>query len=192
VLGILAGALYWLLYARALPWLEGWVRGETQEVIDERVVFLYTLAKYGALVAGLCAVDFLFTFARVITVVRNRVLVFLTPFEALGFVLRHPVRTVALAFALGILWSGLVAAYWGFDYLAPTASDATAAAILVALGAGQIFILGRIFLKCLFLAASTALYERCKEGGLVAREVEGAAPEPPAPIPLAPGGAAQP
>jgi hypothetical protein len=166
VLGLLSGALYWAVFRFAMPWLESWVRTETRDVIDERIAFAYAVAKYGAIACMLCAVNFLFTYAKIVTVVRRRILVVFTPFEALGFLVCHPLRTLGLYLAVGILWIGLVLLYWLYGYLAPDASTSTIEAILVAWGVGQLFVLGRIFLKMLFLASQTALYENVKAGVL--------------------------
>jgi hypothetical protein len=149
-----------------MPFLEEWIRARTRDVTDERIAFAYAALEYGAVAVALLLVNFVFSYAKIITVVRNRKIVIFTPFEAIGFVIAHPLRTIGLYVSVGLLWIGLVLSYWLYGYLAPDATTSTLEMILVAWGVGQIFILGRIFVKCLFLGSQTALYEKVKEKAL--------------------------
>jgi hypothetical protein len=68
------------------------------------------------------------------------------------FVLRHPGRTAALYLLNGVAFLLLIAAY------ALAAPGASAAPWLILL-AGEVYILGRHYLKLLFYASETALFQ---------------------------------
>lgn len=165
LLGLLGGVGYYSIFHWGLPPLEDWITEQTREVVDERWMALITLARYVVLVLALALVHVLVTYSRIITVVRDVPLwmTILTPFRALWFFVCHPLRVSGIYLLLGLLFALLVTAYGAFWHFYPDMlPTGSTGGILLALGSGQVLVLGRIFLRCLSLSSHMALYENIR------------------------------
>jgi len=160
VISVFAAGAFFALYKYGLPWVEATARGFTRDLDDERWYALVVLAKTLLVLLALALVDLLFTYSRVVTVVRNQRFVPFAFFRALWFVVTHPLRCLGLYLVITLVWLVLFAAYALFqEFHTRLVDPGTWTGIAVLLGAGQLFILSRVFLKCLVLASHTALYE---------------------------------
>jgi hypothetical protein len=152
-LGVLAWLAYFLLFGlvhgaifdSAYPRL-------TRDLDVERTAFFVRAAGYALFGALLVAASLLFDYARIRIVVEDRRSALGALLAGARFVLRHPGRTAALYLLNGVAFLLLIAAY------ALAAPGASAAPWLILL-AGEVYILGRHYLKLLFYASETALFQ---------------------------------
>ena len=74
LLGIAACALvfYWIVLARARPWLDDLVAFRTRDIIDERLRFTASVVEYVALWSVVWLGNMLFDYAKVALIVQNR------------------------------------------------------------------------------------------------------------------------
>ena len=157
VYGVLFGLLQPWLLGRAYPAL---VRG----AVDDRIALLARLACYvvfGVLAAG---ANLLFDYAKVRAVVEDRRSMIGALAGAVGFVRRNP---IAMALYLGdaLVFAAAVAAY---GVLAPGAGRGMLVWLTVAFA--QLFVAARLWVKLLFWASETALFQlKLAHAGYVAR-----------------------
>ncbi len=155
-LGVLAGAVYYLLFAYVHPLLfddlYGWV---TRDLTAERAAFLVRLAGY--LVFGLVLVlaSLVFDYARIRIVVEDR----RSAIGALAASGRFVRRRAGPALALYLLnGAAFVLAVLLYAALVPGAPRAGVAAWLV-LAIGQLYIVVRHYLKLVFYASQTSYFQ---------------------------------
>jgi hypothetical protein len=171
----------WLVYACLFgvihPWLfERLYPRFTHEITVERTAFFIRVAFYlvfGVLVA---AATTLFDYAKVRAVVEDRRSMLSAIGGALGFLRRHLAAAVALFLANFALFALVVGLY------AVVAPGAGRAGIWMWIGfaVGQLYVLGRLWVKLVFWASETALFQsRLAHAGYVARP-EPTWPESPA------------
>jgi hypothetical protein len=153
-LGLLAWFVYWILFAGVHVWLFDelypWL---TRNVTVERTAFLGRLALYVVFAVLLVAANLVFDYARIRTVVEDR-------HSALGalaagtrFVFRHK-QTLQLYLLNGGLFVALALVY---ALLAPGAPGGIR--FWLAFAIGQLYILGRHYVKLLFYASQTAYFQ---------------------------------
>jgi hypothetical protein len=153
-LGLLAWFVYWILFAGVHVWLFDdlypWL---TRNVTVERTAFLGRLALYVVFAGLLVAANLVFDYARIRTVVEDR-------HSALGalaagtrFVFRHK-QTLHLYLLNGGLFVALALVY---ALLAPGAPGGLR--FWLAFTIGQLYILGRHYVKLLFYASQTAYFQ---------------------------------
>lgn len=167
VLGLLGGFGYFATLYWGLPELRALLEEPMRELVDERRYALYTLAEFGAVLVTFALIDLLMTYSKIITVVRDvrPLLVIFTPFRALWFVICHPLRTLGITLFLAWVLALLSAAYGVFGYFYPNILNVVGltpgsyGGIAILFGAGQLYILGRIFLKLFYLSSHTTLFE---------------------------------
>jgi hypothetical protein len=153
-LGLLAWAVYWLLFALVHPWIfDDFYPWATRDTIVERTAFLIRVACYAVFGTLLVITNLMFDYARIRIVVEDR-------YSALGgllagarFVRRHP-GTLRLYLLNGFVFLGLALIY---ALVAPGAP--AGAAIWIAFGLGQIYILLRHYVKLLFYASQTSYFQ---------------------------------
>jgi hypothetical protein len=155
VLALLAGVAYFVLFNFILRWLSHGVEVLTRDVIDERIAFLYTLAKYLLVWLLAYAINLTFDYSKILTVVRDHRNALTAPLKALTFVVSNLGKTAGLYLAIGAVWIGFMTVYW---LIAPGAGQASWVTILAAFLLGQLYILSRVWTKCLFYGSETALY----------------------------------
>ncbi len=155
-LGVLAGLVYWFLFAYVHEWLfDGWYVRATRDLAVERTALLWRGGMYVIFGALLTAANLLFDYAKVRAVVEDRRSMLGALSAALGFILRHPGRTLAL-YALNTLMFLLLVAAWSL--VAPGAGTA-GLSMWLGLFAGQFYVLTRLVLKLQFMASQTSLFQ---------------------------------
>jgi hypothetical protein len=147
----------------------------TRDVIVERTAFLVRLGLYAIFGALVVPVGIIFDYAKVRAVVEDRRSMVGAVAAGARFARRNA-RAVATLYALtGALFVALLV---GYAVAAPGAPS-TGARAWVGLAIGQLFLLGRLWIKLVFIASETALFQgRLAHAGYVAAEPI-ARPEPP-------------
>jgi hypothetical protein len=155
-LGVLALADYYVLFAIVHPFLFDTVyRRATDDLAVERAAFAIRVGLYLLFGAVLVICSIVFDYARIRIVVEDRRSAVGALFGAIRFVARHPGRTLGLYVVNGIAFIALIGLY---ALLAPGAPGSGVGMIAVLL-MGEIYILGRHYLKLLFYASQTALFQ---------------------------------
>lgn len=152
-----AGLVYGFLFAVVHEWLfETVFVNATRDLDAERAAFAWRAAMYAAFGALLVAANVLFDYARIRAVVEDRRSMVLALAAAARFVLRNPGRVLGL-YALNALAFLLVVAVW-----AAVAPGAGGAGLSMWLGllVAQLYLAVRLFLKLLFIASQTSLFQR--------------------------------
>jgi hypothetical protein len=165
-LGLFAAAMYALLFAWVHPWLFDEIYPlVTANVTVERTAFLVRLACYLMFGILLAAAGLLVDYAKVRVVVEDRRSVL----GALGATARfivHNRGTVAALFGLDVLL--LAAALSLYAVVAPAAGGA-GASMWAGFMAGQLYVAARLWVKLVFWASETALFQgRLAHAGYVA------------------------
>ena len=154
-LGVLALASYAVLFAFVHGWLlEDLYDTLTRNVTVERTAFGIRAALYLAFGLLLVAVNIVFDYARVRIVVEDRRSAIGALAAGFRFVRRHP-RTVslyAINAAAFLLLAGLYA-------LAAPGAPGAGAWTWITIGIGQLYIIGRHYLKLLFYASEVAFFQ---------------------------------
>jgi hypothetical protein len=168
---------YLVLFLVLHPLLFEYVYGElTREATVERTAFLLRAALYGVFGLALVLVNIVFDYAKVRAVVEDRRSMVGAVVSSFRFARRNVAGVAALYALNGLLFLILLLAY---AVLAPSA-DSTRAPVWLPLAAGQLYLLGRVWVRLVFAASETALFQgRLAHAGYLA----GAAvrrPEPPA------------
>src|SRR5688572_19699586 len=157
-LGIVAGIVYWWLFAYVHRWLFlEWFVDRTRTMAVERDVFLWRVALYIVFGLLLVVVNIIFDYAKIRIVVEDRRSALSALSAALRFVWRRPGR-VARLYALNGLAFLTVIAVWAL-----VAPGARGEGLTLWLGflAAQLYVLARLALKLQFLASETALFQSC-------------------------------
>lgn len=155
-LGMIAGLVYWWLFAYVHPWLFGhWYVNLTRNLGVERTAFLWRLAFYAVFGLLLVKVNLLIDYARIRIVVEDRRSVLGGLSAAWRFIRRHPVHVLTLYLLNSAVFVAVVAMW-----------------MLVAPGAGsagpwmwatfvftQVYVVARLLMKLQFLASQTALFQ---------------------------------
>jgi len=153
-LAVIAGLFYWLIYFHLLAFLGDLIQEHTREVIDERVAFLWMLAKYLVVLMFLIFVNLIVDYTKIITVTKRQRSVFLAIVESFRFVLGNVGRTLSLYVVIGLLGVFFLCLY---GLLAPGGLQHSWIGVIWALALGQIYILSRIWIRLLFMASQSAL-----------------------------------
>jgi hypothetical protein len=154
-LGILAWVAYWLLFTQVHGWLfEDFYSWATRDMTVERSAFLVRVLCYAVFGVLLIACNLVFDYARIRTVVEDRRSAIGALVTGARFVRRHP-RALGLYVLNGALFLALALAY---ALVAPGAPAGFA--IWIAFLIGETYILLRHYLKLLFYASQTALFQR--------------------------------
>lgn len=154
------GVFAWFVYYVLFGWVHGWIFTDlytkmTRDLTVERTAFLIRLAGYAFFGMLLVFFNVIFDYARIRIVVEDRRSAIGAIAAGARFVRRHPGR-VFVVYALNTVAFGvLIAAYAAFTMVVPR----TGGWIWAALLGGQAFIVGRHYLKLLFYASETALFQ---------------------------------
>jgi hypothetical protein len=155
-LGVFAWFAYSVLFSIVHPWLFDVVYARlTADVTVERTGLALRAAVYVVFVSLLVLCSLVFDYARIRIVVEDRRSAIGALVAALRFVARHPGRILALYVLNGAAFLVLIGVY---ALVAPGAPGAGAGMILVLL-IGETYILARHYLKLLFYASQTALFQ---------------------------------
>ena len=163
-LGIMAAAVYWVLFVTFHTWLFDAVYPRlTANLTVERTAFFYRLALYAIFAVPVVFANLVFDYAKVRAVVEDRRSMIGAVSAGARFVLRNP-ATLGL-YALDIVLFLLVLAL--YLLMAPGGSSN-----LLAFAIGQLYIVLRVVVRLQFAASQTALFQgRLAHAGYVARPV---------------------
>jgi len=161
----------WLVYAFLFVEMHAWLFDELyprmiHDVSVERTAFFARAALY--LVFGLlvAACNLIFDYAKVRAVVEDRRGMLAAIVAALGFIQRSYASAVLL-YALNVLTFALVVALYAL--VAPGVGGA-GASMWIGFAIGQLYVLARLWVKLVFWASETALFQsRLAHAGYVAR-----------------------
>jgi len=161
VYGVLFGVVHPLLFDRVYSRL-------THDLTVERTAFFVRLALYAIFGAAIAACTIVFDYAKVRAVVEDRRSMIGAIAAALGFIRRHTAATIELFLVNFALFATLMAAY---GLVAPGAGR-TSITMWLGFGLGQLYIVARLWVKLVFWASETALFQsRLAHAGYVARPI---------------------
>jgi len=159
VYALLFGSLHPLLFGRLYPEI-------VREISVERTAFAVRVALYlvfGLLVAVCTSV---FDYAKVRAVVEDRRSMIGATAEAIGFIGRNLGDAAALFLANFALFAAVVGLY----ALAAPGAGRTGASMWVGFAVGQVYVIARLWVKLVFWASETALFQsRLAHAGYVNR-----------------------
>jgi hypothetical protein len=159
VYGFLFGYLHRWLFADLYPRI-------TRDVNVERTAFFVRVALYAAFGIVLAACNLIFDYAKVRAVVEDRRSMIGSVAAAIRFAAAHHAAAVSLYAADFILFLVVVALY---AVVAPGAGGA-GLSMWLTFALGQIYVLARLWVKLVFWASETALFQsRLAHAGYVAR-----------------------
>lgn len=153
-------AMAWVVYYALFAWLHRWLFGSafpdlTREFTVERNAFFLWLMFYLVFGVVLVAVNLVFDYAKVRAVVEDRRSMIGALLAGVRFVRRNLGRTALLYLASGTLFVVVVALY---GLVVPGAGGAGWEMWLAFL-AGQAYLLARLWVKLVFWASETALFQ---------------------------------
>jgi hypothetical protein len=152
-LAIVAGPVYWWLFAYVHRWLFlEWFVERTRSIDVERTVFFWRLGLYLLFGLALVVTNLLFDYAKIRLVVEDRRSALGALSAAMRFVSRRVWKVAGLYALNGAAFLVLIAV-WAL--VAPGASVTIAIVFL----AGQAFVVARLAMKLQFLASQTALFQ---------------------------------
>lgn len=155
-LAVLAAAGYLVLFGLLHRWLfDGLYPWLIRDWTVERDAFFLRLALYAVFGAALLALNLWFDYAKVRAVVEDRRSMIGALVAACRFIRRQPAQTAGLYLANAALFLLVVALYAAF------ASNAGRAGwhMWAALAVSQLYLLGRIWVKLVFWASETSLFQ---------------------------------
>ena len=156
-LGVIAGALYWVLFTYVHRWLlDDAYERLILDVSAERVAFFWRFSLYAVFGAARVAVNIVMDYAKIRLVVEDRRSAVGALSAALGFLARHPGR------ALGVyaLNSGVFLVLLAVWAIVDPGAGGAGAGMWLAFAATQVYLLSRLALKLQFMASQTALFQR--------------------------------
>jgi hypothetical protein len=164
-LGLIASAVYWVLFARYHAWLFDevypWL---IADLTVERTAFFYRLGLYALFAAPLFFVNILFDYAKIRAVVEDRRSMIGAVAAGWRFIKRNPIAVIALYKINAFLFLLVIGLYY---LIAPGGGNNPAAFAI-----GQLYIVLRVIVRLLFAASQTALFQgRLAHAGYVARPV---------------------
>ena len=156
-LGIIAGAVYWFLFAYVHHWLfESLYTRMTRDVSVERQAFAWRAGLYLLFGVLLAVANAIVDYTKIRIVVEDRRSAIGSLFAAVAFIVRNSGRVAGL-YAMNAVVFLLLVAVWAVA--APGAGGA-GLSMWMGLLAGQAWVLARLALKLQFLASQTALFQK--------------------------------
>jgi len=158
VYGLLFGFVHTWLFDRLFPRI-------TRDVTVERTAFLVRVGLYVVFGLLLASCNIVFDYAKVRAVVEDRRSALGSIHAAVGFIARNRVAAAMLYLADFVLFVLVVAMYAA---VAPGAGG-TGATMWIGFAIGQAYVLGRLWVKLVFWASETALFQgRLAHAGYIA------------------------
>jgi hypothetical protein len=155
-LALVAGIVYWWLFAWVHPWLfDDLYVGLTRRLSVERTAFFWRLLFYVLFGGLLVLANVLFDYSKTRLVVEDRRSVAGAIAAAFRFILHHPRDVFGLYGLNALSFAGLLLV-WAL--IAPGAGGA-GVSMWLALAVTQIYIATRLLLKLQFIASQTALFQ---------------------------------
>jgi hypothetical protein len=164
-------AVQWIVYAFLFGYVHAWLLDRlyariTHDVNVERTAFLVRLALYGVFGILVAACALVFDYAKVRAVVEDRRSMIGAIGAALGFIRRN----YAAAAGLFALTFAMFAAVLGLYGLVAPGAGGGGPSIWIAFAIGQLYIAARLWVKLVFWASETVLFQnRLAHAGYVAR-----------------------
>ena len=154
------GAIAWVAYAFLFRYVHVWIFTKglerlTRDVGVERTAFAYRVAGYLVFGGLLVACNLVFDYARVRIVVEDRRSAIGALLAGGRFVRRHAGATVGLYALNAVAFLLLIGVYAVIAPGAPGAGMSMAGALAI----GEAYIVARVYLKLLFYASETALFQ---------------------------------
>ena len=165
-LGVLMGAVYGLLFRYLHPWLFTTLYPRlTHELTVERTAFFIQMGLYAVFGLLLAACNILFDYAKVRAVVEDRRSMIGATLAGARFIVRNYPAVLGLYLMDMVLFVAVLAVYAA---LAPGAGDG-GWSMWIGLAIGQLYVLARLWVKLVFWASETALFQgRLAHAGYVA------------------------
>jgi hypothetical protein len=165
-LALIALPVYALLFGTVHPWLFGSAYEDlTRDTTVERTAFFLRFTFYLLFGGALAAVQVVFDYAKVRAVVEDR----RSMLAAVAAALRFLFRNGRAAGALYLLNLTLLAAVLGAYALVAPGAGTTGWSMWAGFAIAQLYLLGRLWVKLLFWASETALFQgRLAHAGYVA------------------------
>jgi hypothetical protein len=165
-LGIVAAFMYGLLFRVLHPWLFGtFFRDFTHDLTAERSAFVVRFALYGVFAIALAVCNLVLDYAKVRTVVEDRRSILGALSGAVRFLRRNGGAAATLYLADAALFAAVLAVYAA---VAPGAGS-TGWSMWLGFAIGQLYVLARLWVKLVFWASETALFQgRLAHAGYVA------------------------
>ncbi len=165
-LAVLMALAYGALFGALHPWLFGSVFPRlTRELTVERTAFMIRVGLYGLFGCALAACNIVFDYAKVRAVVEDRRSMVGATIAGIRFIRRN-ITSAAGLYALDVLLFAIVLAVYGL--VAPGAGSA-GWSIWLGFLLGQGYVLARLWVKLVFWASETALFQsRLAHAGYVA------------------------
>jgi hypothetical protein len=156
-LGILGLVGYWLLFAFVHGWLfeRAW-NAATHDLTVERTAFMLRMALYAVFGALLAIWNVVLDYAKIRAVVEDRYSMLGAILAGWRFVIRQPAAAGGLYLLNGLCFVIVVVLY---AVVAPGAAGG-GFQIWAAFAIGQIYIFARLFVKLMFYASQTALFQQ--------------------------------
>ena len=172
----LVALAYYFLFAVVHPLLFDNIFTElTRDVTVERTAFLIRLTLYAIFAILLALVSIIFDYAKVRAVVEDRRSMIGAIGAGARFARRNAAAVAALFLITGFLFVVLLAIY----AIAAPGAGSTGLRVWVGVAIGQLYLLGRLWIRLVFFASETALFQgRLAHAGYIAR-APATRPEPP-------------
>ena len=155
-LAIVAGAVYWFLFAYVHEWLFADVYADINRDLGvERTAMAWRFGFYAVFALLLAAANILFDYAKVRAVVEDRRSMLGALVASVAFIRRRPGRVTGLYLANALLFLVLL----GVWALVAPGAGGTGASMWLAFVGGQLYLLARLVLKLQFIASQTALFQ---------------------------------
>jgi hypothetical protein len=154
------GLFAWLIYAFLFGYVHGWIFDDaypalTRDLTVERTAFAIRLGGYLLFGLLLLFVNVMVDYARIRTVVEDRRSAIGALAAGARFVGRHPGGVGALYLVNGMAFALLIALYG----VAQPGAPGSGIWMWLALLTGQLYVLGRHYLKLVFYASQTAFFQ---------------------------------
>ena len=165
-LGVLAAAIYWLVFIRLHPLLfDTLLTALTRDITVERTAFAYRVALYVVFGVLVMTINLVFDYAKIRMVVEDRRSAFGALAAALRFIARQPLAAVGLSLLNSLVFALVVGAY---ALAAPGAAGGWYA--LAGLLVGQLYIVVRVMNRVAFAASQISFFQsRLAHAGYTAR-----------------------
>ena len=155
-LAVISLGVYWFLFSLVHGWIfNNWYSWATHEVTVERTAFFWRLIMYVIFGTLLVIVNIVFDYAKIRAVVEDRRSMLGALLSAIRFIIRHPGRIIRLYLLNGAIFIGLILLW---SIVAPGAKDVNLT-MWLGLIAAQMYVLARLFVKLLFVASQTSLFQ---------------------------------
>lgn len=166
-LSIVSALGYGLIFGSFHAWLGDLVERSSGDLDSERTAGLVQLAAYVAFVSALALLNLWLDYTKVRLITEDRRSVIGALVAAARFIRRHAARVATLYLLDAALFGGVLLAYAALTAVTPGVTS-----IWIALIIGQLYIAARLWVKLVFWASATAMFQaqRASAGAVTWRE----------------------